>query len=725
MATPLYLSLVFHNHQPVGQFEHVNAHAIQMAYEPFVALMERHPAIKCAIHFTGSLLDYLIEHQGALLERVRALVARGQLEVLSGGYYEPILTTLPDADKLGQIAKLNAAVSDIFGMRPRGMWLAERVWEPHLVRPIAQAGIDYVIIDDTHFEAAGYDKERDLFGYFVSEEQGEIVRVFPTLSYLRYAIPWDTVPNLIGWLREQAAHPLPAGQPKIAFMGDDGEKFGVWPTTWEHNWGEGQYMETLFAALEREQGWLETIRPCDFVDRYPALGRVYLPTASYFEMGQWSLPPDRFRELKRIKRELESQGRTDVLRYVRGSIWRNFMVKYDEVNHMHKRMLTVAEKVHRMADGPAKDRALDLLWRAQANDAYWHGLFGGVYLFNFRIANYANLIEAEELAEGVNPLLAVREFDFDKDSLPEVVMTGGAFNAVWKPAVGGALFELDYRPARVNLLNVMTRREEGYHDEIRTAAASGSLYTPEMAEADVAYDEHTMVRVKEAGIEAYLITDWYRRGAFIDHFLHPAATLDQFYRMQYGEQGDFVNLAYTGLHRGSGRETTVTLARDGRVWVGDQHWPVGVQKTFTFQQGSDAFQCAYTVRNLSPDAPVDLRFAAELATGFDGGQSLDFAHLIVGDEAENPRPRSLAAVAEYLDVTRHTTTSVLRKLAVTTEVGEPCTLWTMPLETVTMSEAGFERGYQGTVYLHIWRLHLEPGGAWQTTINQRFTPYNT
>ncbi len=718
MATSLYLSLVFHNHQPVGQFEHVNEHSVRTAYEPFMDLMERHPAIKCGVHFTGSLLDYLIEHQQPLLARIRALVTRGQLEVLSGGYYEPILATLPDEDKLGQITKLSRAVEDVFGMQPRGMWLAERVWEPHLVRPIARAGIDYVIIDDTHFEAAGYNKEHDLFGYFVSEEQGDIVRVFPTLSYLRYAIPWDTVPNLMVWLREQAGQLLPNGQPKIAFMGDDGEKFGVWPGTWEHNWGGGQYMETLFSALEQAGDWLQTIRPCDYMDQYPALGRVYLPTASYFEMGQWSLPPGRFRELKRIKREFEDQRREDVLRYLRGSIWRNFMVKYDEVNQMHKRMLVVAEKVHAMPPGPTRERVLDLLWRAQANDAYWHGLFGGVYLFNFRIANYANLIEAETLAEGENPLIAVHEFDFDKDSLPEIVMTGGHFNAIWKPGTGGALLELDYRPARVNLLNVMTRREEGYHDEIRAAAESGRFYTPEMAEAGVWYDEHSMVRVKEPGIERYLINDWYRRGAFIDHFLHPAATLDQFYRMQYGEQGDFVNLAYETEVRGGGKETTVTLTREGKVWVGDEQRRVQVRKEFTFQQGSDEYQCRYTVRNLS-GAPVDLRFAVELASGFDGGQSLDFAHFTVNGDDER---QSLAAVAAYEDVSSHTIHSVLRKVALATELSEPCALWTLPLETVTMSEAGFERGYQGTVTLHVWPLHLEPDGEWQGTITQSVSP---
>jgi 4-alpha-glucanotransferase len=720
MSSPIFLSLVFHNHQPVGQFDFVNEHVVAVGYEPFVALMERHPGVKAAIHFTGSLLDYLLEHQRPLLDRLRALVERGQLEVLSGGYYEPILTTLPDADKIGQIHKLSAAVEDTFGMRPRGMWLAERVWEPHLVRPIAEAGIDYVIIDDTHFEAVGYNKEHELFGYFVSEEQGYTVRVFPTLSTLRYAIPWHTVPDVIGWMREQSRQRLPNLQPKLAFMGDDGEKFGVWPTTYEHCWGEGNYMEQFFSALDDEQDWLHTVRPCDYIDEYPALGRVYLPTASYFEMGQWALPADRFRELKRLKREFEDQDRNDVLRYLRGSVWRNFMIKYQEVNHMNKRMLLVAEKVHAMPDGDRKDRALDLLWRAQANDAYWHGLFGGVYLFNFRVANYANLIEAEALAEGDDAPLSVRQFDFNKDSRSEVALTGANFNAIWKPDLGGMLLELDYRPLRYNLLNVMTRQEEGYHDEIRAAAHNGMLVTPEMERDGVRFEDRDAVRVKEAGIEKYLIYDWHRRGAFLDHFLRADVDVFAVHRAFYGEQGDFTNQPYEVEVQQEGDRVTVVLGRDGHVWVGDHHRPVRVTKTFVFEQGADSFRCDYTVRNLS-DAPVDVRFAVETASGFDGGQSLDNCYLMLNDWKEK---QGLADIAQYDTIHEHTSLTTIRGLAYTTELSQPCELWTFPLETVTQSEAGYERGYQGTVYLHVWPLHLGPDAEWQVGIVQRVRAYN-
>src|SRR5207248_8069717 len=105
-------------------------------------------------------------------------------------------------------------------------------------------------------------------------------------------------------------------------------------------------------------------------------------------------------QLTELKEALEQEKRADIIRFLRGGLWRNFMVKYDEINHMQKRTLMVSEKVHAMRRGRKRDQALDLLWASQSNDPYWHGLFGGVYLFNFRVANYAFMIAAEIAAEG-------------------------------------------------------------------------------------------------------------------------------------------------------------------------------------------------------------------------------------------------------------------------------------------------------------------------------------
>lgn len=721
MTAPIYLSLVFHNHQPVGQFDYVSEHSTHVSYLPLIELLERHPGVNAGMHFTGPLLDWLIAHHPELIERLRVLVSLGQVEILTGGYYEPVLVALPDEDKVGQIKKLTEKIKQTFGYEANGMWLAERVWEPHLPRPIAQAGVKYVIVDDTHFEGVGFDKEKELFGYYVTEEQGYPVAVFPTLAYLRYAIPWSPVQTLIDWLRSEADQPLPTFVPKLAFMGDDGEKFGTWPGTYEHCWGDGRYMESLFSALEKNADWIKTTTPSNYMKQYPALGRVYLPSASYMEMGEWSLPPDASHQLTVLKHGLEVQHQNDILRFLRGGIWRSFMVKYEEINHMQKRALAVSEKIHEMRRGRKRDEALDLLWAAQSNDPYWHGVFGGIYLFNFRVANYANLIAAESMADGDDAAALLKITDFDRDGRDETIVSSTPFNAIWSQNVGGSLIELDYRPTCYNLLNIMSRHKEGYHADLLEAARENRVMTPESPASNELENIHSKtIRAKEAGLEKFLIYDWHRRASFLDHFVAPHTTLDEFYRAQYAEQGDFVNQPYQADSSVKDKIVSVHFQRDGHVWVGETHEAVRVSKTFALEHGQNTVNVIYSLTH-SSSAPIDVRFGVETVVGFDGGQDLNYCAMRIGDGVSIGDRLPLTAVGAIDNVTHYSADSNLRNLTVATELSKPATLWHFPLETVALSEAGFERGYQGTAFLQLWTVTIPAGEAWSVVITQRVT----
>jgi hypothetical protein len=178
---------------------------------------------------------------------------------------------------------------------------------------------------------------------------------------------------------------------------------------------------------------------------------------------------------------------------------------------MHKRMLFVSRRVHEMRRGRKRDMALDLLWSAQSNDPYWHGLFGGVYLFNSRCANYAGLLAAENAVSDHEAPLTLTRHDFNLDGFEDVTINGWPLNTFWSPAHGGALFELDYRPAYYNLTNVMTRRREAYHAELVEAAADHTLITPLSPYQEPEGSHSKAVRAKEAGLEHLLIYDWHRQ----------------------------------------------------------------------------------------------------------------------------------------------------------------------------------------------------------------------
>ena len=154
------LTLLIHAHQPVGNFGDVFERAYAQSYLPFVEVLSRHPSIRLGLHYTGSLLEWMERAHPEYFEKLRGLVDRRQIEIVGGGYYEPILIAIPPGDRQEQITRLADYVEKHFGARPKGAWLAERVWEPQLPSSLAPAGVEYTLVDDNHFLGAGFELER-------------------------------------------------------------------------------------------------------------------------------------------------------------------------------------------------------------------------------------------------------------------------------------------------------------------------------------------------------------------------------------------------------------------------------------------------------------------------------------------------------------------------------------------------------------------------------------
>ena len=220
-----------HNHQPVGNFESVMRDAVRAAYHPFLEVLREVRGLPLTVHCSGSLLAFLRDKAAPTFDVLGRLVSDGHVELLTGGLYEPILAMLPDRDKVGQIQALTELLRSSFGTRPRGIWLAERVWEPQLPKVLREAGVEFVLLDDSHFALAGLDPE-GLGGYYLTEEQGATLAVFPISQRLRYLVPFAEPKEAVRYLQGR----LDAGA--VTLM-DDGEKFGVWPGTHELVYGRG------------------------------------------------------------------------------------------------------------------------------------------------------------------------------------------------------------------------------------------------------------------------------------------------------------------------------------------------------------------------------------------------------------------------------------------------------------------------------------------------------
>ncbi len=338
MTHRIGLALTLHNHQPVGNFGWVIAETYERAYLPMLEALERHPGVRVALHYTGPLLSWLRVERPDFLDRLATLIARNQVEIVGGGWYEPVLASLPERDRIAQLHRMADELEHQFGVRPRGAWLAERVWEPDLPTALVDGGYEWTILDDAHFRSAAIPEEA-LWGPYTTDDQGKVLTVYGTEQGLRYRIPFSPVASVIDHLRSNATE---AGD-RVGTMGDDGEKFGGWPTTYEHCWTNG-WVDEFFTALEQNADWLRTVTPSRWLDDHPPIGRVYLPTGSYAEMGEWALPADEALAYAAALHEAQASHNPEV-RWLRGAIWRNFQVRYREVNDLHKQMLRTSALV--------------------------------------------------------------------------------------------------------------------------------------------------------------------------------------------------------------------------------------------------------------------------------------------------------------------------------------------------------------------------------------------
>jgi 4-alpha-glucanotransferase len=718
MTPKIHLALAIHNHQPVGNFDHVFEQAYREAYLPFVEVLDRHPGVRMAFHYTGPVFDWLLEHKPELLARVRAMVQRGQLEIIGGSYYEAILVSIPDIDKHAQLRKLSDRMADYFGPRPTGMWLAERVWEPYLPLPIGRAGLSWALVDDTHFKSVGQ-SDADLFGYYVTEEQGQTLKLFGTSKQLRYLIPWRPVDEVIAYLRSEATEQ----GTKVAVMGDDGEKFGHWPGTYSHCYERG-WLDAFFSALEANSDWLITIPPGEYARHFPAVGRVYLPTASYAEMLEWALPAKMSYEIQHMRHELEARrdggdaDATALLRYMRGGLWRSFMVKYPEINAMHKKMLAVHELVHTLPEGAQKQEALDHLLAGQSNDAYWHGVFGGIYYSHIRGAIYDHLLMAESMADAaagrVKDWISIAQDDIDKDSLPELIVRSPAQNLYLAPQHGGMLYEWDWRAKHFNLTAALSRRPEAYHQQFLDALAAGNvqLYDREHVNSELVNIHDAGVKVMELGLEQKLTYDWYQRYSLIDHFLAIGTTLEDFARAQFEDQGDFVRGVYFTEAHVEGGSATATLAREGQVRSGAERLPVQVTKTLALDGGVPALGVQYRVTN-NGTRQLTTRFGSEQNFALHAGHGYGCYYQVPGHELADAY---LDSQGEILGAEAISMTLEYRGMRVEMRWSKPATLWRAPVETIVYALEGYERSYQSSCVLPLWDLDLAPGETWEVEI---------
>jgi alpha-amylase len=515
-------------------------------------------------------------------------------------------------------------------------------------------------------------------------------------------IPFKPVEDVIEFFRQKAMQ----GVDGLTY-GDDGEKFGLWPGTQEWVLEKG-WLRRFFQALTDNAEWLRMTLPGEFLSGHHPAGRVYLPAASYEEMMEWSLPAAAIPIYDELREKLTSENLLERYRpFVRGGIWQSFLSKYPESNRIYRKMLRLSEEIDREASGrrgklpKALDDARRELYRAQCNCAYWHGLFGGLYLNYLRHALYTHLLNATNILDGMRGGEWARSgiMDLNDDLRNEAILESRSLRVVVLPSAGGAVEEISLKDRSFNLTNVLSRRREGYHERLRAAAAKqgGAQGGPKSI--------HDIVRAKESGLENFLVYDRFERLSFLDHVVCNESCVERFQHEEFEELGTLSRGVWDAKRKDQSGYGSIKLTHEGHIRQGGDILPVLVEKSYTIHARNPVLSANYRFTNNS-QLKIDALFAPELNLSLLAADDLKRRLVFPGTpERTEPFNRVLTAVG----LTQFELRDEWLNASIFVQMEPICRLWHYPVETVSQSEDGFERTYQGSAFILVFPLVMEPG----------------
>ena len=453
-ACHVNLILAAHRHQPLGSLPAVINDACDRAYLPYLEVLADHPTIRINLHYSGTLLECLDENRPDALE---ALASRDdQIEWMGGAFYDPILPSIPAQDALAQVSLQSKFLQDRFHRTPRGMWLAERGWDPSLPSLLRKAGMEYTLLDEHAFALAGY-SPGDLTDSFITDHLGNTLTIFPIARELRDAFRRTDPEGVMALLRDRHDR----DPQSLAVIADDGEKSSLGPHSPEKTDGSAGWLEEFFTLVE-EADWVETTTFESYIDDRPAARPVAIPAGSYRLMSEWSPLP----ETVGVGPGSEDGRNRDwspgeAFRWE--GWWPDFLIRYPEAAALYRKMLRVSDHV---AAGKEAPEAHAELLKAQGKD---HFQPGGLYSPHVRATAHRHLITAQTMIDANHhrgrAWTYLRHLDWDADGRDEVEVELPDQAWVLDPAEGGCLLYYDDKPTRWSIGDVVARSYEPYHTE--------------------------------------------------------------------------------------------------------------------------------------------------------------------------------------------------------------------------------------------------------------------
>jgi hypothetical protein len=362
-----------YNHLPYSASNALYEQEYQGAWRPFLSGLYKFPSIKSIIHFSGTIFSWLEENHPEYMYLLTEMVRKGQIELLGGGFYNPIAPLVSTQDMTGQVEALSAFIRKTFGKRPSGAWLYEYAWTSSLPAILQNSKILYSFLPAQYYMEL-HVKNSPYF-LFSSEDHRKTVSLFPVFESQTPEGIFEPYEKTL--LRLQQAYPQ---RTTYLIMADGHEIAASW---------EDSGLESPDVLFERTFAWFQ--KNCLEYDIVTAaqLNKTIKSTRTLYFSQCYS---ERYRTYCQDTISQVSTAKPEYIQISKQSVLDHPLVfaLYQKLN-----FVSAMTGLFR-GDKSRKKASLDDIWRAQSGDLYWIGPSGGILLPEVRLAAYASLVEAEK-----------------------------------------------------------------------------------------------------------------------------------------------------------------------------------------------------------------------------------------------------------------------------------------------------------------------------------------
>ncbi|MCF7934350.1 MAG: DUF1926 domain-containing protein [Spirochaetia bacterium] len=410
------LILGFYDQKPLGTRLEDYEFSLYSCYKPLLTYLYTNPEIRIALYLSGTIYEWLESDYPEINMLISDMVKRKQIELLTGGFYDPILQIIPNKDRTLQIEMTTTLLRKRFGYRPRCGWISEQVWNPVLINTLSLCGIKSMIQFHTSVRENPY----------YMQEMGKTITIFPVDTALSTALLGNALDEFhhlisIKAKKESVSH--------ITLMLDMNKIIS------------NSIIETKNNIVE--------------------LCKVFKDTCEMYEMTSALITDETFEEP--IVQDYLPYGWYKDQNTQNTVHFNELFIKYPEIQRLYGKLLFVS----RLIPGIKKEKSLKKLAIKELLKAESFGGFsisqnGGMYQNYLRKRNYHHLIEGEKISreKGVFST-SITMYDMDLDTEDEVIYRGKNITTVFD-RIGGSMIELDYLVNSWNYLDTFV----GHSDDL-------------------------------------------------------------------------------------------------------------------------------------------------------------------------------------------------------------------------------------------------------------------